>query len=470
MKRSALFLFSIVISRSWSILAEPTITCPTDKSGKSLTDWRTAAIQKLVTSNASFTPFTEVQSDLKECFGEKVPSCMSDLKYYAHYKPNPISSYNVDEIYNKSMELQSENFLPKELTVSNVVGEVIKGYVKIPANFHELAKEKNWLTTSYKTRELGGFDSSNNLFIMVFPSEKRDTVLQLSVAKDANPFASAFDPVIRPHNGNMTQGFDILTMITVDKTKNPPVAQLRILQKDPTQENTYFWNPATTNTSGARACISCHASPFRAISPVGYKFTNHIKTDFFNGEEKPMDAEQKAMTDKINEIMNRPGVSWGSTEKDGREIRFGQDIDSQPWGWAPPDSPTRKKEFIEQCASERQAIIGSSRAGGHYRVELNPDINAPISWEKISKAMNCVSCHNGKNRGVIHNEFSPSTVAFKIAITREMPESDDPENPLPPDLNADERMALVWCLKKERTQVAQAWKESGWWMQRSKCK
>ncbi|OYZ11935.1 MAG: hypothetical protein B7Y39_19190 [Bdellovibrio sp. 28-41-41] len=469
MRKTALFLISIVITASWSAFADPTIACPTDKSGKSITDWRTAAIQKLVTAG-SLDAYTEVQNDLKECFSDKVPSCMNDLKYYAHYKPNPISTYDMDALYNKSMELQSESFLPKELTVTNVVGEVSKGYVKIPANFHELAKEKNWLTTSYKTRELGGFDNSNNLFLMVFPSEKRDTVLQLSIAKDTDPYASAFDPIVHPFNGNMTQGFDILTMITVDKTKNPPIAQLRILRKDYLQEDTYLWDTKNSNTSGTRACIGCHASPFRAISPVGYRFTNSIKTNLFTGDEKPMDKEQKEITDKVNEIMNRPGISWGSTEKDGREIRFGQDLDSQPWGWAPADSETRKKEFIEQCASERKAISSSSRAGGHYRVDLVPDINAVISWEKISKAMNCISCHNGKSRGIIHNDFSPSTVAFKIAITREMPESDDPENPLPPELNADERMALVWCLQKERSTVAKAWKESGWWMQRSKCK
>jgi hypothetical protein len=470
MRKLVLFLISIVITASWSAHAEPTIACPADTAGKSVSDWRTAAIQKLVNAG-SLAAYSEVQNDFKKCFSDKIPSCLNDMNYYVNHKAAPsLGAFELEDLYNKSMPIQSENFLPSELLVKDYNGEIKSGYVKIPSNFHELAKEKKWLTTSYKTRELGGFDDSNNLFIMAFPSEKRDTVLQLSIAKDATPYTSILDPIVHPHNGNVTQGYETLTMITVDKTKNPPVGQLRILKKDSLQENTYFWNSDNTNTGGTRSCILCHSTPFRTISPVGYKFTNTISNYQFTGEEQPMGKEQREVTDKINELMSRPGITWGSADKNGREVRFGPEIDSQPWGWAPIGSATREKEFIEQCATERQSILNSSRAGGHYRVTLTPNPDAPISWEKISKAMNCVSCHNGKSRGVLGTEFAPSTIAFKVAITREMPESDDPENPLPPELNADERMALVWCLKKERNQVAQSWKESGWWMQRSKCK
>lgn len=462
-------LFSILVSISFSaqwIYAEPSIACPTPKDAKALTEWRSSAISKIVNKE-----YVQVQSDIKECFEDKIPSCLSDMNYYVDHKINgPLSSEEMDSLYEDKMTIKSESFLPKELLLTDSSGEIKPGFVKIPENFYEIAKEKKWLAAGYKTRELGGFDDSNNLFIMAIPSAERDTVLQLSIAKDATPFASILDPIARPHDGNVTRGFATLTIITVDKTKNPPVGQLRLLKKDYNQENTYIWSK-NTNTIGSRSCVGCHATPFRAISPVGYKNVNNLTLQGGSmGNEMRMDPEQASTIEKINEILSRPGVTWGSAVKNGREIRFGPDIDSQPWGWAPANSITRQKEFIEKCSSERQPIFHMSRAGSHYRVDLKPNTEAPISWEKVSNAMNCVSCHNGKTRGVIHSGFAPSTIAFKIAVSREMPESDDPENPLPPDLNADERMALVWCLKKEKETVAEEWKKSGAWMQRTKCK
>jgi|GEM_PF-3129209 len=475
MIKSAPFLLSIFVSLtslvSHSQEDAAARVCPTEKTPAAVSAWRVSAIADIANGK-----YSDVQSEIKTCFGDTVPSCLNDMNYYVNHKVYTNSTalteryLELEELYNNQMPLTSASFLPTEFLEKNESGEIVPNFVVIPENLTELSRAKNWLTTSYKTRELGGFDDSNNLLIVAIPSERRDTVLQISIAKDAQPFESILDPITRPHNGNLTGGFETLTMITVDKTTNPPLGQLRILKKSPIKPNSYYWNPETTNTIGTRSCISCHSTPFRAISPVGYKFTNEIKTAFVTGQEKRMDREHESTVNKINELLSRSGVSWGTAKKDNREVRFGPDIDSQPWGWAPAGSMTRKQEFIEKCASERTAFSATSRAGGHYRAEFKPDETASVNWQKVAKAMNCISCHNGKNRGIIHNEFSPSTVAFKIIATREMPESDDPENPLAPELNTDERLALYSCLQKERLTVAQEWKKSGWWMTRTKCK
>lgn len=348
--------------------------CPTEKTPMAVSAWRSSAIADIVDGK-----YSEIQSEIKTCFGDNVPSCLNDMNYYVNHKVYTNSAtpaernLELEELYNNQMSLTSAGFLPTEFLEKNESGEVVPNLVVIPENLTELSRAKNWLTTSYKTREFGGFDDSNNLLIVAIPSERRDTVLQISIAKDAHPFESILDPITRPHNGNMTGGFETLTMITVDKTTNPPLGQLRILKKSPIKPNAYYWNPETTNTMGTRSCISCHSTPFRAISPVGYKFTNEIKSMFVTGQERRMDSEHESTVNKINELLSRAGVSWGTAKKDNREVRFGPDIDSQPWGWAPAGSITRKQEFIEKCASERTSYSAVSRAGGHYRADFKPD-------------------------------------------------------------------------------------------------
>jgi hypothetical protein len=438
-------------------------SCPKENTPAALTAWRADAINKAVNLQ-----YTKVKEDLQECFGDKAPSCMKDLNYYVNEKINPMGDNypyysGLEKLYSENVSLKSEKELPEEFLAKDVNGNIKDGIVKFPSDIYEIAKKKNWPITSYKTRDMGGFDPTNNLVIVAIPGPKKDIVMQISIDMDASPYETILNPIPKPYSGKETKGHNTLTIISVDKTVNPPVGQLRALLKTGYDdvETLYAWQK-DTNTFGTKNCIQCHASPFRAISPVGYKF--------FNGEEKSMGKEQEKTVDEINKILSRSGVSWGSAiASNGQEVRFGPPIDSQPLGWAPADSVTRKQEFIEKCSSERQPVYHKSRVYGHYKVNVIPNMEAKMDWQKISKAMNCVSCHNGKNRGVLHTGLSESTINFKVAVSREMPESDDPENPLHPDLNPDERLALLWCLKKERQAVSEEWRKSGSWLQKTKC-
>ena len=76
--------------------------------------------------------------------------------------------------------------------------------------------------------------------------------------------------------------------------------------------------------------------------------------------------------------------------------------------------------------------------------------------------MNCYSCHNGKDQGVLTDRFSDDELRFKILVDRTMP-------PNGATLNVNERLALYNCLIEERDAVGSKWTEGGEWMRKISC-
>jgi len=194
-----------------------------------------------------------------------------------------------------------------------------------------------------------------------------------------------------------------------------------------------------------------HASPLRTISPVGYRTTN--------GSETLMNAADTRKVDEINSMMIG-AMDWGSVKlPDGTVVRRGPEISSQPYGWAPPNSPTRTDAYLQSCSTSQNQF--NYRAFGEYSLNTQMSPNPPVNLNRLKSEMNCVNCHNGSVRGKLHAGFSFSEIEYKVLVDRSMPPG--------ADLTMNERMALLSCLRAEFASNTVAWKQSGEWLRKEAC-
>lgn len=421
--------------------AAPLVECPEVKTADNLDKFRTEVIQKVTSGD-----YTTASSSLNACFKEEKPNCLKDVsEYIERRRGRNYDSY--DPIPAEGLTIKSEKDLPKEFQVTGPNGQTLEGQVKIPPNVLKLAKEKGWKAVSYKTRSTGGFDFGPNLTIIAIPGADKDVYLQISPKAQSDYHNRVNDPY--PEAGlDMSKGQETLTIITVDKTKNPPVGQLRKLGPAGT-DGAYSWN----NRTHVEGCTECHASPLRSISPRGYHTTN--------GDEKRMKPEDEKTVSEINEMMTVPGLSWGKLKtSDGREVPRGVDGSQHPLGWAPPNSSTRKPEFLQQCATRNRSFSYRSITGD-YKYETRMSDTPKIDYEKVATWMSCSQCHSNTVRGALHPGFSNQEIAFKLLVDRSMPPG--------ADLNNDERMAILNCLYEERSQVRREWSQAGEWLKKEEC-
>ncbi|WP_413289409.1 hypothetical protein [Bdellovibrio sp. HCB337] len=428
------------------------LACPENFTGDVLTEWRKSAVGKAVNGE-----YGKVKSALKTCFPNGAPACTQDLDYYVKLKSNRPQIANGSDSYGDSVEelnvapaegyiLESEKDLPKEFLVKDSNGRVKPGFVKFPDDVLKVAKDKGWKAVGYKTRGTGGFDSAPNLSIVAIPGREKDIFLQISPPPDRNRRETRDNPY--PASKDFTHGQDTLTIISVDKTKKPPVAQLRLLRYDD-QSGGYKWHSGTRTES----CTQCHTTPLRSISPRGYLVTN--------GTEQRMKPEDERMVTEINDMMLVPGLTWGKAKAtDGSEIRRGPRDEVQPYGWAPPGSRTRKPDFLKACATTntQQSYQSLDR---DYTFQTTMSDPTKINHRKVGQTMNCVQCHDGSVRGYLHENFSFDEIKFKILVDRSMPPG--------LSLTMDERMALVNCLQAEFQELRNEWKKKAPWLTRGGC-
>lgn len=438
-----------------STTSTETLTCPTNFKADTLEDWRDKAISSVLKGN-----YNNVQTAMKECFSsEAPPGCMKQMEAYVDFKKNPDAAYKMHQTEYMGVPdsqlvegplLASEKDLPPEFLKKDKNGKVVEGYANFPPDILKLAKEKGWKAIGYKTRGTGGFDMAPNLSLVVIPGPQKDTYLQISPKPDKDVYRTVNEPY--PESSDLSHGQGTMTIITVDKSKNPPVGQLRLLRYDQLAES-YQWTKQTLATGAMAKCISCHTTPLRSISPRGYMTTN--------GDEKRMKPEDEETVSQINQMMLVEGLTWGKVKVGDQAYERGPDHDSQPYGWAPPGSETRSEDFIKQCAntSPRQTVRSLDYAY-NFNVQQSHDLK-DITPQKISQAMNCVQCHDTSVRGFLHGQFSFEEIKFKVLVDRSMPPGQD--------LSMDERISLVNCLRAEYAKVSTEWRKSGDWMKTNQC-
>lgn len=253
------------------------------------------------------------------------------------------------------------------------------------------------------------------------------------------------NPVPKPFNHDISDAQNTLTVITVDKTQDPPVGQMRKMHRSGDRGG-YQWNNTIANSS----CTECHSLPLKPIAPLGYKVVN--------GKEKRMSPEQEAQVEAMNYLLKQP-VSWGAVKVGDKEKRLGPAQDSYPFGWGKEDSHTRQDEFLKACASKPAAYSYSGFGG--YRVNVQQKNPESINYRKVAEAMRCTECHDNANRGILHERFSRNELEFKILIDKSMPPN--------ATLTDDERIALFNCLKAEQGALNNEWRKSGEWMTGASC-
>ena len=446
----------VVSVRSLPAWAAEPLSCPVSASASDVSAWRDLAVQTHLVGDRN----TEVLDALNRCFADGKPACLSELT--RNVTPVDPALPGPDESGFDSLDsLPDASLMPAEFQVKTLDGSYKPGVVRIPANLFELAQDRGWIVSTYKTRSTGGFEHAPGLLIIAVPGPTTDVYLQISVPEDTNATLTNNDPIPHPtfalplteeqfsSEGAGSQLPTVLTVVSVDKTRHPAVGRLRMMFRT-NQTPEYAWTSAFRNV---HSCQGCHGSPLRAISPRGYRVTN--------GDEKRMLPDDERSVDGINRMMNSYGyVSWGELEKNGRRLIAGPDEPEQPLGWAPLNSPTRQQAFIDLCKSARNSM--STSGFGNYSASFTMGDPAAIRWEKVAGAMNCVGCHNGTYRGVLHTGFGSGEVMFKVMTDRSMPPGRD-------DLTLDERMALYSCLYAERDQVRDQWRSRGEWLKKVQC-
>ena len=431
------------------------LDCPRSAAGAELLRWRDEAVVLATEGN----DLEGVKNSIERCYPNGViPACLRDL--YDYSRTTYTAGSNHPE-YNDALTVRSERELPEEFWVKDEAGQVREGVFKLPHDLIRLADRKGWKVAAHKTRGQGGFQTGPNLLIIGIPGARHDIFMQIQLPRDAEAEARRFEPEVKidlPIPLRMDQYRTestpathptTLTLITVDKSKSPAVGQLRFLHRKPGTEE-FPWS----NTGDYTSCQSCHVTPLRNISPVGYKHTN--------GDEQRMTRKHEAEVDGVNNLMaSHMGLSWGQVEKgDKRIVSFAYSPASHPLGWAPKDSRTRTAEFIASCKTNMSNYTQSVR--GPYSASFSMTDSNSIRADKVAQAMNCTMCHNGSMRGPIGEHFSMNEVSFKVLVDRSMP-------PTMTDLTTDERLALVGCLQAERDAVKAEWAKRGEWMKKVSC-
>lgn len=410
-----------------------TIQCPETVTSETLTAFRESAISSALNGN-----YSDVNSSIRNCFPE-VPKCLDPVQKYVNAKSDGYAQYERNLTPVEGVTVSSVDQLPPELVTPQKT-------IKLPKDIMSLAKKKGWKAISYKTRSTGGFDNGPNLVLIAIPGPDKDIYLQISPPSENDYHRSVNEPYGK--NVDPSKGQNTLTMITVNKQTNPPVGQLHLMEKDINDSYRY----SNQIRAAGDDCISCHASPLRSISPRGYQVTH--------GGEKRMKPEDEKMVDEINEMMVVPGLTWGTFQKDGKKMNIGPADDSHPLGWAPPDSRTRKEDFLKTCATSETSFNYRSITRD-YTVNLNYDRSQALDYQKVASAMSCNQCHSNSVRGSLHEHFSPAEIQFKIMVDKSMPPGFE--------LNGNERMALYNCIMAERSVLRDDYKKSAEWMKKSDC-
>lgn len=261
--------------------------CPAPNKPKSIENWRDSLADKVVNGEVS-----EAQKSLESCFGtdyRKHPSCLAGVGDYINSKAYSPSGPELNLLMSEQAIIKSPNEFPKEFLGKDLEDRPLNNTIMIPKNIDELAKKNGWTSLLYRTRSTGGFDIAPNLSIVAIPNlggKNIDAYIQISPppnAADSQQESNVSKSAVPPHLGQ-----NHMTIITVDKNQNPPIADLRLLIRAP-NSNAYSWS----NTLKSSDCSGCHSNPLRPISPRGYDHKNIFYSGNFPNGTKETDLSEE---------------------------------------------------------------------------------------------------------------------------------------------------------------------------------
>lgn len=445
-----------------------------------------------------------VTTSIESCFPTKIPACLQHVHDYAEQQWTaylPPATETAEETQRR--------VLPKEFwdqsSVSNGKPERFVLFQQTPGShsykdIEQIAREKGWPMVRYKSRMSGGFDDTTSLLMIRVPGNKLtppvnyDQYVNIPIPAEPNDRSGPLDQVkaipekklpspdeYRNPNTNYSLGSTV-TVVTVEKKdgNKPGKVYFTFYRRYGEQ---YFRRDS--NPSVRSACYSCHPNGVRAISPYGY----HVRdSEHARGLTKP--EHEWLATQEMNNSMNQNNgfemVDWGKVRDPSGKLRpllnpagmgpvvgpihpLNKKVTTGPDGHPQTVYPSRTKEFIVG----EDGNHGCARSGGYLsatNVIRLPDINGrggpgranvftltdnpPINWQKVRDQMSCASCHNNRIRGSLNMNTSFNEIAFKILVDQSMPAGAhvDPSagnGHVHDDLNPNERIALVNCLRQE---------------------
>lgn len=431
--------------------ANAVVDCPNSSRTEDLSNFRSLVAPLLAEGND-----WEVTQTLERCFPVPtvVPACLQRTQDYAYR--NDLGDPSLDTSHDNDPHKQP----PAEI---RAVMDGVTGY-EIRPDIEQLARQKGWLTARYKSRHAGGFDRETPSLLMLYvpgsslnPPVNYDRWLNFPLPKDApeeemNPVPQARIPNEADYRAENHFIYPrTFTMVTVERPINgkPSEIYFQMFQRQ-NSGNKVFTPLSQVSVS---SCYSCHMNGLRAISPLGY----HVR----QGERQMPMAEWKAvkaMNDSMEDAQGEAPPSWRIAG--GKEM-FKPNAHGPIIGPMQPLNPTgRTEEFLKSCMTTRTTIDVTDifgRAPGRNNVYTFTQ-DPPVDLKKVKRAMNCASCHNGVQRGVLNGRADWSQIDFKILVDQSMPmgwhmnpldQGDDASAPVADRLNLNERIALANCLQAE---------------------
>ncbi len=494
-------------------LAAENAGCPSPNDASALTAWR----DQIVTSAnwpASDNAIASTIKKLDDCYGgrKKIPACFGRLYDYAEQRYTRSSGEPVKAENELNMRRPPEIFRAPNTSSSGEPGLIL--FQKEPyKDAEQIAKENGWPVVRYKSRHSGGFDQETASLLMIHvPGAKRnppvdyDQYINIALPADPEDHMAAQANVApipkqnipRPEqyvaeNGSGAPMPKTTTILTVRKGK-PGEQPLVLFNKFSRFSGEDAFRP---NHESALNCYGCHPNGMRAIAPLGFSLT---EDEHQRGQEIPPDM-WKVIQDmnasmNLNQRFTLP--SFGNVRTSDGKIRpllnvnglgplvgplrpLLRKVSSVPDGTKKISFPTRTKTFIDGpggCAKQEKEInvpdIFRRAAGSNNNYKWNDQL--PFDWKKVSKAMNCASCHNNEVHGALNGTTSWSTIQFKVLVDKSMPlwahrnpaERASASDPAVQDtLNLNERIALINCLAAEFNEEKTREKE---WLTEQSCR
>jgi|GEM_PF-2598618 len=470
--------------------------CPPAGKPEAVDAWRTA----LREARNSTSP-ERLATHMQNCFpGDSMPECMGRL-----YETTVQQWMRNDPFFFRPVTLPNEKQMrtpPPEFQM-NSSGEFVlfqkdprTGRIK---DIEQIAKEKGWPVVRYKSRHSGGFDEETSSLLMIrVPGERMnppvdydqyinialpaDTGERTMLQSQVNPIPQKKIPGQEDYDKE-NRGGDrmprVFTMMTVKKATAHSPSTVFFDKFNRGNGPTFTQEQSPTVR---QSCYECHPNGLRPISPLGYGVNSG---QIAGGQVMPPD-EWKAVQE-MNSSMNinmgfRP-QNWGEVlDRSGKKhkslnpnamgpivgpvVPLTKETKKNANGQTVTAYPTRTKEFIlgadgkSGCAMDRTTLSYPDifgRAPGRdntYTMSANPQID----YKKVTKAMKCASCHNGRVRDPLTVGTDWKTIAYKILVDQTMPHGahrnpleagENPRGNAQDDLNNDERIALTNCLRRE---------------------
>lgn len=262
-------------------------------------------------------------------------------------------------------------------------------------------------------------------------------IIRVPDAKRPSRFEQWIQIAINQSTGELGRNVDFIGVQRLSDTPSPtnltpPVVVFRGFSRT----GTGFELEGRGSGSMLSKCYACHASGLRPVIPAkpGSKAAGGTQAIVPVGTML-VGADLNSQLQHLEEITSVLAV-------------FG------PKGYRPEDNGP---PMGPESWSSREALVTKGLATTPSGVACAAGLK-PARQQAIANKMNCATCHNGTERGVLNAATSLATIRHKVVENREAPMPPGVTDPdLDIGLTAKEREVLFECLNAEYREILQRW-------------